>query len=93
MTSLVPIIDCAFYNGVDNTCMHTSNQTPECHMHACPRLAYFIDDLLTALQAHQSVGAHVDVCPRCGDSATCTTYNGLARKANELTKLALKAIE
>ena len=93
MTNLAPIIDCAFYNGVDNTCMHESNQTPECHMLICPRLAYFIGDLFTALKAHQSVGDHVEICPRCGVGASCVEYNGLAQKAIDLTKAALTQVE
>ena len=50
-------------------------------------------DLLAALQAHQAVGEHVATCLQCGDSAPCYTYNGLARKADELTKSALAKVE
>lgn len=51
------------------------------------------DVLLAALQAHQSVGVHVATCPRCGDGARCYTFNGLAKKADELTRSALAQIE
>ena len=49
--------------------------------------------LLAACLAHQSVGDHVGACPRCGVGANCVEHNGLARKADELTKSALAQIE
>lgn len=49
--------------------------------------------LLTALQAHQDVGDHVETCPRCGVGANCVEHNGLAKKADELTKSALAKVE
>ena len=50
-------------------------------------------NLLAALKAHQAVGEHVATCPQCGDSAPCYTYNGLARKADELTRAVLARVE
>ena len=49
--------------------------------------------LLDTLQSHQAVGDHVEICPCCGIGANCTTYNGLAQKAIDLTKSALEEAE
>src|SRR5690606_180995 len=33
-----PIRDCEHADPEDGCCLHPKNQTPECHMNACPRL-------------------------------------------------------
>ena len=41
-----PIKDCGWVEP-DGTCGLPSNLTPECHIDACPRLAWFVAALLT----------------------------------------------
>ena len=33
-----PITDCSHKDHDDGCCHHPKNMTPECHVHACPRL-------------------------------------------------------
>ena len=47
--------------------------------------------LIAACEAHQAVGDHVQTCSRCGDGRNCNVFNGLAYKADELTRAALEA--
>ena len=42
---MTPIKDCE-YSQEDGCCGHPDAPTPECHIAACPRLAWFVEALL-----------------------------------------------
>ena len=49
-------------------------------------------DLLEACKAHNAVGDHVLLCPRCGDGRQCNEYDRLWNKADRMSREAVKKV-